>query len=175
MRPRTSYAAALGACAVAAILGGCGGAAHKKRAATARAPASGCVHAVAAAFAANTGARTVTTTPTEASPGERGCRYVARGAVATITVDSNPQAFLRFNKTVEERDQALLWSGHPEDAPRTVSDAGRGADWFPRERLLLSSDGKRLVSVEIRTRHHPRRTARALTLATLKALAAARP
>lgn len=160
------------ACLAAAVLGGGGDAANKTPAAAKHAPPSGCLPAVSAAFAADTGATTVASRPTPADLGLVGCHNVAGGAAATVTVDSNPQAALRFNNTVEERDQVSLWSHNPQDSPRALTGIGQGADWIPSERLILSTDGKRLVSVQIRSRPHAQRTARALTLATLRALAA---
>ncbi|HVW17156.1 MAG TPA: hypothetical protein VHB30_02795, partial [Solirubrobacteraceae bacterium] len=62
-----------------------------------------------------------------------------------------------------------LGTTSPEDAPLLVEGVGVGADWFPGDRLMLSTDGRRLVSVQVTRGRRPRAVARAVTLAILDA------
>jgi hypothetical protein len=42
-----------------------------------------------------------------------------------------------------------VWSGHHERAPRLLHGVGQGADWFPADREILATDGRKLVSVTL--------------------------
>jgi hypothetical protein len=129
----------------------------------------GCLRAVAAVLDRDRPGA-VTAAPAGGSPGVAGCRYVApSGVVAVVAVDSNPQAEVRFERAVVERDQVSLGTSQPEDAPLLVEGVGIGADWFPGDRLMLSTDGRRLVSVQVTRGRRPQAVARAVTLAILAA------
>jgi hypothetical protein len=126
---------------------------------------------VSAALSAATRVATVTSTPADNSYGIRGCRYAAgKRVVATVTVDGNPQAFARYSRAVVETGQVTVWSNHP--TPQLLSGIAKGAAWIPGDGLMLSSDGRRLVNVQMHTGRHAERTARTITVATLAALAA---
>lgn len=108
---------------------------------------------------------------TASSEGIRGCRY---GRGVTVTIDSNPQALTRFDRAVEERSQVALWSHRESDVPTELTGIGTRADWFGSEALMLSTDGQRLVSVQMAAGPHQRGTARLVTLAVLRKLAGGR-
>jgi hypothetical protein len=155
--------------ALAAVAsGGCGS--GDRTHAVARRAHSGCSRAVAAAVGTVAHARAVRAASAAASPGVRVCRYAAvpGGALlATVTLDSNPQASFRFTRSVVERAQNALWSHRPREVPRRVRGIGRGADWLPAERVLLATDGTRLVSVAVPARRDGERLARAAARAAL--------
>jgi hypothetical protein len=113
----------------------------------------------------------VTTRVTAVSPGMATCVYEAPGLRVDVAVDTNPQVLFRFDRAVVERGQNAVWSHKVSQAPRMLHRIGMGADWFPAERELLTTDGRRLISVTlVRTRlgeHARQRLARAVARATL--------
>lgn len=155
-------------------LAGCGGG-QAERPAAAPTPAhhaaarGPCVAAARAAVAP----AGVTTRVTAVSPGMATCVYEAPRARIDVAIDSNPQAFTRFDRAVVERAQNAAWSHNQAKAPQLLERVGMGADWFPADRQLLTTDGRRLISVTfVRTglrEHARRRLARAMARATLAA------
>jgi hypothetical protein len=105
------------------------------------------------------------------STGEATCVYEAGAVRVDVHVDANPQAEVRFGRAVVERDQNAVWSSAPGRAPRLLQGIGRGADWFPADRELLTTDGRRLISVKLVRGPRPDRArlrlARAVARATL--------
>jgi hypothetical protein len=69
---------------------------------------------------------------------------------------------VRFSRAVVERDQNALWSHDKTHAPRLLQGIGQGADWFPADRELLATDGRRLLSVSLLHAELPSRRALAL-------------
>jgi hypothetical protein len=132
--------------ALAALAAGCGQAAKP---ATARRPSGPCRPAGRAAVSRAAGAPAARARVTGVQPGVAKCVYLARAVRAEVTVDTNPQAAFRFERAVEERDQNALWSHDRSRAPRLLTGIGQGADWFPADRELLATDGRRLVSVKL--------------------------
>ena len=96
------------------------------------------------------------------SPGMTTCVYTAPRIAVRVLVDTNPQAEQRFDRAVVERDQNAIWSSHHGRAPRLLQGIGEGADWFPDDRNLLTTDGRALIDITV---HSPRSLARALRLA----------
>jgi hypothetical protein len=132
--------------ALAALLAGCGAAA---KVSAPRAASGPCRAAARAAVARAAGAATARARVSGVQPGVAGCVYVADAVRADVTVDSNPQAAFRFDRAVVERDQNALWSHDRSRAPRLLTGIGQGADWFPADRELLATDGRRLISVKL--------------------------
>jgi hypothetical protein len=137
--------------ALAALaIAGCGSSAekpaHQARAAATPKPAGPC-NATVGATVASSG---VSTHVIDASPGQATCVYSAAKVHVNVTVDSNPQALFRFNRAVVERGQNAVWA-HTMKAsmPRLIDKLGVGADWFPAEHQLLTTDGKRMITVEV--------------------------
>jgi hypothetical protein len=113
----------------------------------------------------------VTTRVTGVSPGLATCAYAAPGVRVNVSIDTNPQALRRFSRAVVERGQVAVWSGRHGHLPHLLNGIGQGADWFPDDRDLLTTDGRRLIDVKlVRTALSARarlRLARAVALATL--------
>jgi hypothetical protein len=103
------------------------------------------------------------------SPGMTTCLYTAPRITVRVLVDTNPQAQQRFDRAVVERDQNAIWSSNRGHAPRLLQGIGGGADWFPDDRNLLTTDGRALIDITV---HSPRSPARALRLARRVAHAA---
>ena len=141
------------AAAVAVVAGaGCGGAPAERRASHARPSGSGPCRADVrgvVARGARSSAAGVRVRTTGVSPGQATCVYAARGLRVDVRVDTNPQAALRFSRAVVERDQNAVWASRRHQAPRLVPGIGQGADWFPAEREMLTTDGRKLVSVVV--------------------------
>jgi hypothetical protein len=138
-------ALALGVAIVA--VAACGGSSSVPR--RAAHPTSPCVAQVRDAVASAAGAGLVHTRTTSASPGLATCVYEAGRLSLRVLVDTNPQAAVRFDRAVVERAQVAVWSGHHERAPRLLHGIGQGADWFPADRQILATDGRKLVSVTL--------------------------
>jgi hypothetical protein len=141
---------------VLVVLAGCGSSGPPK-------PVHACMSSVRQVIGSHVTARAA-----NPQDGIAGCRY---GHGVTVTIDSNPQAFQRFDRAVEERSQVALWSHEESDVPVELQGIGARADWFPSESTMLSTDGPNLVSVEVRPGRHARATARAVSLAVLRGLA----
>ena len=108
--------------AAVAVLSGCGGGSStaprsEPPASAPAAPAEpaivacvpGARRAVSRAAGADARMRT-----TAAAPGEATCVYDAGARRVDVHVDANPQAEVRFERAVVERDQNAVWSGAPD-------------------------------------------------------------
>ena len=173
-RPSLRLAAAL--LAVAA-LAGCGGspAPQKPQAPPPPKPTLAlepCVAGARAAVSRAAGDARVRTRTTGASATEATCVYDARRMRVEVFVDGNPQAAVRFERAVVERDQVAVWSGDHTHAPRLLTGIGQGADWFPADREVLATDARLLVSVKLVRSPPPGRSAlrlaRVVAAATLR-------
>ena len=97
------------------------------------------------------------------------CLYAAGASRVTLVVDRNPQAWRRWTAAQVERTQATMeWAHTPSQAPHDVAGVGAGAFWVTGPRLLIASDGQRLVTVTVR-----RPAAQAAARALAKRVAAA--
>lgn len=127
------------------VLAGCGGAQQPAvHHAVAKKPAAAgpCVEAARTQI---DGARTRVT---GVSPGFATCVYESPDVRAEVMVDTNPQALVRFNRAAVERGQNAAWTHTKAKAPQRIGGLGVGADWFPADHELLTTDGKRLISVK---------------------------
>jgi hypothetical protein len=78
------------------------------------------------------------------------CRYDAAGREFRVTVDTAPQAWLRWERAQEERQQnASEWSNTPSQKARGVAGVGGGAFWVQAPRELVTSDGRQLLTVRV--------------------------
>ena len=78
------------------------------------------------------------------------CRYTSPTAAVRVTVDTAPQAWLRWQDTQVERTQtAVEWANIPSQRPRNVSGVGMGAFWVRAPRELVASDGHELLTVRV--------------------------
>jgi hypothetical protein len=88
-----------------------------------------------------------------ANNGEAGCRFRVRGPTAhaldvVAEIDSAPQAYYRFDRTVVEYAQSVIWFHVGERAyPRPIAHLGQGADWFPAENQLMTTDAARVITI----------------------------
>jgi hypothetical protein len=130
-----------------AAAAGCGESSSEPR--RAARPTGPCVAQARAAVSRAAGGATARSRVTGVSPGLATCVYAAGALRVEALVDTNPQAAVRFNRAVVERDQVAVWSGHHGHAPRLLQGIGQGADWFPDDRQLLTTDGRKLVSVTL--------------------------
>ena len=78
------------------------------------------------------------------------CVHGADGGRVRVTVDSAPQAWRRWNASQVERTQAAVeWSHTPSQAPHDVPHVGAGAFWVTGPRMLVATDGRRLVTIKV--------------------------
>jgi hypothetical protein len=135
-------------------------------------PAGPCVAQARAAVSRAADGANASTRVTGVSPGLATCVYAAPGLRVEAMVDTNPQAAARFSRAVVERDQVAVWSGHHGHAPRLLHGIGQGADWFPDDLLLLTTDGRKLVSITLArsslSRAQALRLAQAVARSTLR-------
>jgi hypothetical protein len=81
----------------------------------------------------------------------RTSRVVTHRGVFRVTVDTMPQPWFRWDRAFEERTQtASEWSSHPAQQARVVPGVGGGAFWIRATRELVTSDGRRIVTVRVR-------------------------
>jgi len=83
----------------------------------------------------------------------RQCTYGARvgdgrRVVVTVNVDTGAQAYFRLERTVVEASQVFS-TVRLIAAPQQVPGIGLDADWFPAERQLMTTDGRRLLTVSV--------------------------
>lgn len=88
--------------------------------------------------------------------------------VVTTTLDTAPQAYYRLERTAEEAAQVFTVN-RLIPAPVDIPHIGLDADWFPHEQQLMTTDGKRLITVAIAWPHAPQRRQRALAEAVARA------
>ncbi|HEY6891593.1 MAG TPA: hypothetical protein VI300_27560 [Solirubrobacter sp.] len=127
---------ALLACVLA--LAGCGG--------TTAAPAHRAVNPCArmAAAAGDRGAVAAS------DPDILTCRLTAAAAEFRVIVDTAPQALVRFQRAQVERTQTTReWANIPAQQPIMVTGVGQGAFWVRAPRELVTTDGRRLVTVRV--------------------------
>lgn len=148
----------------AVVVAGCGGGdAPRSKARHAGASCSQAARSVVTqSSGAAAGARVAGT-----SPGQVTCVYAAAQTRVKVQVDTNPQADFRFSRAVEERAQNASWTHMPRKAPVQIFGIARAADWFPADRELLVTDGRRLVSVALVGSQGRLRLAKAVARATL--------
>ena len=169
MRRRLRAGLCLG---LAAAVGGagCGGPRPAGRAAL---PGSGPTPCAAAARgligrAAATSPAGVGTSTFTATSGAPTCLFVVRGPgagklVVRVGLDSAPQALARLERQAVEYSQTVLWAHLGSGAyPQTVGRLGVDAYWFPADRRLSTTDGRRLIEVTVAWPGAGRPRARAL-------------
>jgi hypothetical protein len=135
--------------AAALGLAGCGHGSHARPAASG--PCSAAARG-AIAGAARTAPRLVTAGAFLAPSGAPSCRFhVGPGPIGVVaSIDGAPQAYARFERTVVEYGQNVIWSHRgPAPYPRRVPGLGLDADWLPVDGRLLTTDGTRLVDITV--------------------------
>ena len=92
------------------------------------------------------------------------CEY---GGTVQVIVDSAPQALVRWQRAQVERTQTTAeWADIPDQQPRMVSGLGLGAFWVSGPRELVTTDGRRLITVRV---VHPVGDARATAVRVARA------
>ncbi len=98
------------------------------------------------------------------------CGYDGTVGAFRVTIDTAPQAWVRWQRAQVERTQtADEWSHDPGQEPRAVNGVGEGAFWVAVPRELVTSDGKRLVTVRVLQARDPRAAAIRMARAALRA------
>jgi hypothetical protein len=132
-------------CVVGALVGGCGHAARP----TACLPGA---RAAMARFLAIS-PRSIAGKASIANNGMPQCAFGAElsgstRVLAVASIDTAPQAFFRFERTVVEAAQNFT-SPRVVPPPQRITGLGLDADWFPSSQQLMTSDGNRLISVSV--------------------------
>lgn len=125
-------------------------------------PAAGVVIARVTGVAAGAlGARATT-----GSNSEPECDFRGPGVSVAVNVDSSPQPYQRLERTIDEDGQQF---GTVRDfaPPVTVPKLGLDAAWVPDQSMLLTTDGRNLLSITVAWRG--KKQARQIALATLVA------
>jgi hypothetical protein len=95
------------------------------------------------------------------------CSYTDAAAAFRVTVDTAPQAWVRWQRAEVERTQTTAeWARIPDQQPRPVSGVGGGAFWIRATRELVASDGRELLTVRVL---HPAAGARAAAIRVARA------
>jgi hypothetical protein len=76
------------------------------------------------------------------------CVFRAGKVKVVAIVDSAPQAYFRLERTVVEAQQQFS-TVRLEPAPVHVGGLGLDADWFPKEKQIMTTDGNRLITVGV--------------------------
>ena len=78
------------------------------------------------------------------------CRLTSANAEFRVVVDTAPQALVRWQRAQVERTQTTReWANIPAQQPVMVNGVGQGAFWVRAPRELVSTDGRRLVTVRV--------------------------
>ncbi len=137
---------------------GCGGSPPAAGRAAAPTPPGPCTAAARAVIAGEAGTRPelVSTRASTAPSGAFECAFAAappgggRSIGVLAAIDTAPQAYARFDREAVEYSQNVIWAHQGAGRyPQYVGGLGMGADWFPAERRLLTTDGTRLVAVTV--------------------------
>jgi hypothetical protein len=94
------------------------------------------------------------------------CHLRGPGLSVVVNVDSSPQPYQRFGRTICEDSQQFS-AVRNFSPPVTVPKLGLGAAWVPDQSMLLTTDGRVLLTVTVAWRGQKR--ARKVALATLVA------
>jgi hypothetical protein len=91
---------------------------------------------------------------------------VIRGAraSATVNLDSSPQPYQRLERAIVELGQQF-GTVREVAPPETIAHLGLDAAWIPSMSQVLTSDGRRLITITIEWPHTPRSMRRALAIA----------
>jgi hypothetical protein len=132
------------AVAATAALAGCGSSAHRT-AATPPCPAKPAAALARAASAPAGSPRLIDRAGVVVT-----CMYSAGASRIRLVFDDAPQAWRRWNAAQVERTQATMeWAHTPSQAPHDVRGLGAGAFWVTGPRILVATDGRRLVTATV--------------------------
>jgi hypothetical protein len=94
------------------------------------------------------------------------CHFRGPGVSVVVNIDSSPQPYQRLERTIDEDSQSF-GTVRNFTPPVIVPKLGLGAAWVPDQSMLLTSDGRRLLTVTVAWRGQKR--ARQVALATMVA------
>jgi hypothetical protein len=147
--------ARVGGCLAAVALAGCGGHAKPKPPSVHRAavkPAPVCLPGAVVALARVVGAPVgdVSAKPGTGNNGEPQCSFSVRGPRVSVVVnlDSSPQPYQRLERLIVE-DGQQFGTERNFSPPETVTHLGLDAAWVPDLSELITTDGKRLITVTV--------------------------
>lgn len=86
----------------------------------------------------------------------------------TVIVDTGPQPYFRLERTAVEAQQVFS-SVRNAPAPVQIPHLGLDADWFPDQNQMMTTDGRRLITAEVRSRHAKTAQLRSLAAAAARA------
>jgi hypothetical protein len=141
---------------IAAVIGGCGGAGARSvsrsrssdsTTAAASRPSLPPVCAPEAAAVIGRGADAgVVQRRGESNASTPQCVFRAAAVKVTVVVDSYPQPYQRLERAAVENGQQF-GAVRLEAAPESVTGIGLDAWWFPTEQQLMTTEGRRLITV----------------------------
>ncbi len=140
--------------AVGIALGGCGDSSHTTSTGHRPTPLETvCAPAARAAIAQFLGVEPSTISARASISNEATPQCVFRGGAVKVTanVDTGPQPYFRLERTVVEAGQQF-GTVRLEPAPVNIPKMGLDADWFPGEHQVMTTDGKRLITVGVASR-----------------------
>jgi hypothetical protein len=94
-------------------------------------------------------------------------RVAGRAVRVTAILDTGPQPYFRLERTAIEAGQQF-GTVRVEPAPQNVPGLGIEAAWFPGERHVMATDGRRLITAAVTWRHASATRERALAVATAR-------
>jgi hypothetical protein len=89
------------------------------------------------------------------------CSFRAGRVRVVANVDGSPQPYQRLERAVVEDTQQFSVVRN-EPPPQRVAGLGLDADWFPRERQLLTANNRYLITITVAWRGAPKARMRAL-------------
>lgn len=153
-------------CLCTAALGsGCGGGGGARKPTHAARP-SVCV-AAARELVAHASGAPVAQRQSTGNNAQPQCTYRAGHVRVVANIDSSPQPYERLERAVVEAQQQF-GAVRTEAPPERVAGLGLDADWFPREHQLMTTDGRKLITMTVAWPHARRARMRALARAVAR-------
>src|SRR5690242_12779479 len=149
------------------LLAGCGGGAHSQGHKARAAHPGVCLPAARGIVATAAAGAPVTQRQSTGNNAQPQCSFRS-GLVAVIAnVDTSPQPYARLERAVVEAGQQFSVV-RDEPPPERVAGLGLDADWFPRERQLLTANSRELITVTVSWRGATKARMRALGVAVAR-------
>jgi hypothetical protein len=133
------------------VVGGCGGSSGRRARVVTHAsrPLSACLPAAARIIAGAASGARVSGRVGVASSGAAQCVFGAAAVGVTVDLDSEPQAYQRLERQAVEDDQQF-GAVRIEAPPQNLTGLGLNAYWYPTEKQVMTTDGRRLITVIVR-------------------------
>lgn len=96
------------------------------------------------------------------------CVMRGRGVSATVNLDASPQPYQRLERAIVELGQQF-GTVREVAPPQSIAHLGLDAAWIPSMSEVLTSDGRRLITIAITWPGAPASTRRALATALARA------